>query len=1276
MDKLTLLTYNCRGLNDAEKRKKLYLWLNDQNCDIICLQETFCTVKNEKFIKSNWNGKSIFGHTDSNHSRGVAILLNKNFKGTIVNSFASDDGRILLVNLDICDNILTIVSVYAPNYERDRSIFFEELRKWVSKFAENADNVIISGDFNCQLNLTDKSQNEATIDKSVEKLKYFLKNCNLNNCWFQCHGDKNCYTYYDKKTKKYSKLDYIFLSENINLTTHNIITGITNPIKNIGVTDHSALKATFSMNSLKKGPGYWKLNNSMLLDEGYIKLINKTIDESIQSSTCLKSHQLIWEFLKINIREESMKYCKIMSQRRRETQAELQHNLDDLCEKIVNIEKKNQLSQQDINELHHYRQHKSELEGKLNKFYTEKTRGYSIRARVKWINEGEIPTKYFLNLEKQLQTNNVIKRIKTARKEFSDDENILQEMRNFYTNLYKKQHVPDRLLKQYMDKVEIPRKLTTIEKTICEKHITQIELRNTIKSLKKNKSPGIDGLTYEFYQIFWEKLEPHFMSMINETFEKGHLPLSTRKAILRVIFKKGERNLLQNYRPISLNNCDYKIITFVLAHRLQTVISNIVSKDQSGYIKNRYIGCSARLINDIIEYCEKHQSPGALICLDFQKAFDSLNWDFMFCTLKKFGFGENFMKWIHILYTKSTFCVTNNGWISQDSVMERGIRQGCPISALLFILAVEILSIKVKGNSNIQGIQLFQNTPHIIQYADDTTLTLRDENSLTNTLEVLREFSHMSGLKLNLSKCAGLWLGNLKNNPDVFEGISFSTSPIKCLGIYIGHNDKDCEAANWEKKLADVDTLLLNWSKRKLTLLGKVVIINNLIIPKLIYNMTTLYMPDHIVKTLEKSIYSFLWDGAHKIKKCTMIQHYKNGGLNLTDIEAKHQAIKASWLPKLLNTNNKLGCILKGYLQRLGLTLDQVIQMNFRKTENFEAITFIPNFYQQILVSLNTCKKIKPSEKLTSTEFFSQPIWGNEYFKTRNQLLYLKNWVNSGILYVKDLFDKDGQFISERNILYTLQNTTNWISEYFILKNIFRKYTIHRFNPLDCLYLQPSLCKNIKCYIDGRFIHPADITTKDSYRTLIQKKYQRPYTEKMWQNRLGVEIESDRWKNIYVENLKILRYKKFSEFKFKILHNTLSSRYILSKWNKNVSPQCEYCGEIENMCHMIYTCPRVKQIWQDVSESLKLNIQLRHIILGLSNHNYVCENKMICIVLICHAIYSFWCICQNDDHHININIKSHIKQKLVFYGEVYNCILKGQQKENMISMINCLVHAL
>ena len=130
--------------------------------------------------------------------------------------------------------------------------------------------------------------------------------------------------------------------------------------------------------------------------------------------------------------------------------------------------------------------------------------------------------------------------------------------------------------------------------------------------------------------------------MIDESFNKGILPCSIKKAVITLIFKKGDRTLLKNYRPISLTNCDYKILTFVLARRIQKVIPKLMSNDQSSYIKGRYIGFNARLINDIIENCEKKNLPGAIVCLDFEKVFDSLDWKFMIKSLKRYGFGDYF----------------------------------------------------------------------------------------------------------------------------------------------------------------------------------------------------------------------------------------------------------------------------------------------------------------------------------------------------------------------------------------------------------------------------------------------------------------------------------------------------------------------------------------------------------------------------------------------------------------------------------------------------------
>ena len=131
------------------------------------------------------------------------------------------------------------------------------------------------------------------------------------------------------------------------------------------------------------------------------------------------------------------------------------------------------------------------------------------------------------------------------------------------------------------------------------------------------------------------------------------MTFSQRLSIITLIHKKGDKKLLQNYRPLSLTNTDYKIIAFVFARRLQTILDKLISKDQTAYVKGRFIWENARLILDIFEYCENNDQEGILLFLDFEKAFDSVEWNFLLKTLKKFNFGNNFIEWIKILYTRT-----------------------------------------------------------------------------------------------------------------------------------------------------------------------------------------------------------------------------------------------------------------------------------------------------------------------------------------------------------------------------------------------------------------------------------------------------------------------------------------------------------------------------------------------------------------------------------------------------------------------------------------------
>ena len=175
-----------------------------------------------------------------------------------------------------------------------------------------------------------------------------------------------------------------------------------------------------------------------------------------------------------------------------------------------------------------------------------------------------------------------------------------------------------------------------------------------------------------------------------------------------MVLPKKDKDLrfLKKWCPVSLLNTDYKILTKTLAQKLQNVIGQIVNRDQIGYIKGRFIGETIRTIHDIVYLTEEQNMNGFITLIDFEKAFDSIEWNLLFKCLKTFNFGDSFLHWIKILHTDITSCVTNNGYYSECFKLSRSIRQGCPISALLFFFVAKILAIAIRTNKNIHGLEI------------------------------------------------------------------------------------------------------------------------------------------------------------------------------------------------------------------------------------------------------------------------------------------------------------------------------------------------------------------------------------------------------------------------------------------------------------------------------------------------------------------------------------------------------------------------------------------
>ena len=245
------------------------------------------------------------------------------------------------------------------------------------------------------------------------------------------------------------------------------------------------------------------------------------------------------------------------------------------------------------------------------------------------------------------------------------------------------------------------------------------------------------------------------------------------------------------------------------------------------YVKGRNIGQNIRLIKDIMKITALGNIPGMAIFIDFKKVFDFVNWNFLAKALEAFNFGPQIRKWIRTFYTDISSCVINNGHASEFFNLQRGVRQGCTLPGILFVLCAEILAQATRKNNNIKGIQIYNKEYKISQYADDTTAFVPDATSAENLFETLRIFRGVSGLELNKSKTEGMWLGSCRYNTSTPFGIAWPSEPIYALGIYFTYNEHISFKKNFEDKLNSMKKLLNLWRSRNLTLYGRITILKS-----------------------------------------------------------------------------------------------------------------------------------------------------------------------------------------------------------------------------------------------------------------------------------------------------------------------------------------------------------------------------------------------------------------------------------------------------------------
>ena len=283
-----------------------------------------------------------------------------------------------------------------------------------------------------------------------------------------------------------------------------------------------------------------------------------------------------------------------------------------------------------------------------------------------------------------------------------------------------------------------------------------------------------------------------------------------------------------------------------------------------------------------MEYTDANRLPGIFLFIAFKKAFDTIEWSFIHNSLKLFNFGPVIRRKISIFYNNVESGVMNCGYQTKYFSVSRGVRQGCPLSALLFVLAVEVLTLKIRQDKLCRGLKLPHNQEaKLSQFADDTTLIVRDLDSLQKAVETVSIFGSISGLELNKKKTKAMWPGSLKNNSNKPLEFDCPKDPIKFLGTNLSYDQSENNKKNVFIKIKKMEAKLNLWLSRDLTLFGRTLLVKSLGLSQLIYSSSMLSVPESVIQQTQTKLFSFLWKHKKdKIKRQVLFQPLSKGGLN------------------------------------------------------------------------------------------------------------------------------------------------------------------------------------------------------------------------------------------------------------------------------------------------------------------------------------------------------------------------------------------------------------
>lgn len=575
----------------------------------------------------------------------------------------------------------------------------------------------------------------------------------------------------------------------------------------------------------------------------------------------------------------------------------------------------------------------------------EMKRHKSTRANVQARNrlEGEVISRYWSRLNKSKAPREVFKRLKKPhgteadgeRQYEKDPQRMADIAGNYHNNIqYIRKHISPEIRENHTKDVlgRIRAKVSAEQKLALREQITRLDVQESLRLSANYKAPGLDGIPYEVWKTLNSRFEtdarnekPTFdvltvLQRVYNDIESHGMTAGTgfSQSWMCPLYKKNDRSDIANYRPISLLNTDYKIFTKALTIKLAKIAPDLIHPSQAGFVPGRHIYDQIWLSKLIINLAEATDQDGVIIALDQEKAYDKIEHDYLWETLTAFGIPDEFVNTIKALYSDAHTIVMINGIASKPFKVIRGVRQGDPLSCLLFDLAIEPLAESLR-QSNLEGFKIPGKEERLIAtlFADDTTTYLSKNDDFGVLVDLLDVWCAASGAKFNITKTEIIPIGTLEHRNAVQQNryingtdgtkipenikISKDREPIRSLGAMIGNNI--CQIESWARVLEKIDASLKRWEQGHPTMEGRRLIIQMVVGGMTQYLTKVQGMPKGIEEKLEKRIRKFLW--AEKtsvtVNKETTYAPVTMGGRNLLDLPVRNEAIMVTWIKSYLN---------------------------------------------------------------------------------------------------------------------------------------------------------------------------------------------------------------------------------------------------------------------------------------------------------------------------------------------------------------------------------------